>query len=220
MAFSAPILLEEQTELISFASERLQACGAAKPLAFRAEDYAADTNTLRALCGTGLEFDSSFSVTYSGTDCRLPVPESFGKPTCMAGIAEIPIGAIEDYPGHLRHAQLCACGSHELIHALNEAETRGWDFFVIVLHSFEMVARRRSAKPPIIREAVVRRFDKLCSFLSKNRDRFQTAGFVDLRNIEVLEHLGTRPIPVKGRISYTLGRVVEQGIHRLQLRFR
>lgn len=44
----------------------------------------------------------------------------------------IPIGAIEDYPGHLRHAQLCACGSEELIHALKEAEKSGWDFFVIV----------------------------------------------------------------------------------------
>lgn len=36
--------LEEQTELISFASQRLQACGAAKPLAFRAGDYSDRSN--------------------------------------------------------------------------------------------------------------------------------------------------------------------------------
>jgi hypothetical protein len=34
--------LEEQTELIAFATEKLQASGAPKPLAFRAGDYAAD----------------------------------------------------------------------------------------------------------------------------------------------------------------------------------
>jgi hypothetical protein len=211
---------EEQTELIAFASEKLQATGAPKPLAFRAGDYAADDNTIRALRRTDIEFDSSYSVSYAGTHCRLPCPESFGKPTYMGGVTEIPVGAIQDYPGHLRHAQLCACGGNELIHALNEAEANGWDFFVIVSHSFEMLSRRRSAKPPFIRESVVRRFEKLCLFLSKNRDRFQTAGFEDLRKTKVLKNVGARPIPVKGRITYTLERVIEQGINKLQLRFR
>ena len=123
-----------------------------------------------------MEFDSSFSVSCAGTQCRLPFPESFGKPTDIGGVTEIPVGAIEDYPGHLRHAELCACGGNELIHALNEAEANGWDFFVIVSHSFEMLSRRRSAKPPFIREGVVKRFEKLCSFLSDNRDRFQMRG--------------------------------------------
>jgi hypothetical protein len=213
--------LEEQTELIAFASEKLQRCGAPTPLAFRAGDFAADNNTIKALCRVGIEFDSSFSVSYEGRQCRLPFPESFGKPTDMGGgIIEIPVGAIEDYPGHLRHAQLAACGGNELIHALNEAEARGWDFFVIVLHSFEMLSRRRSAKPVFIRESVVKRFAELCLFLSRNRDRFQTVGFEDLREAKALENVGARPIPVKGRIFDTLGRVIEQGIDRLQLRFR
>jgi hypothetical protein len=138
----------------------------------------------------------------------------------MGGVTEIPVGAIQDYPGHFRHAQLCACGGNELIHALNEAEANGWDFFVIVSHSFEMLSRRRSSKPPLIRESVVRRFEKLCVFLSRNRDRFQTGGFEDLRKTEVLKNVGVRPIPVKGRISYTLERVIEQGIDSLQLRLR
>lgn len=88
---------------------------------------------------------------------------------------------------------------------------------MIVSHSFEMLSRRRSAKPPFIRESVVTRFEKLCSFLSKNRGRFQTAGFEDLGELTVLKHVGAQPTPVKGRIFYTLERVIERGIQRLQM---
>jgi len=116
---------EEQTELIAFASEKLQSCGAPKFIAFRAGDYAADDSTIKALRRLEIAFDSSFSISYAGTNCRLPFPESFGKPTDLGGVIEIPIGAIEDYPKHLRHTQLGACGGNELIHALNEAEANG-----------------------------------------------------------------------------------------------
>ena len=208
--------LEEQTKLIAFASKQLQACGAPPPIAFRAGGYAADANTITALARADMKFDSSFNIWYSGTKCHLPIPESYGRATPIGSVVEIPIAAIEDYPGHFRHAQICACGGNEMIHALKQAEANAWDFFVIVSHSFEMISRRRGAKPPFIRESVVRRFEKLCAFLSNNRHRFQTAGFEDLQQIRIQKNTGAKALPTQGRVLDTMGRVVEQLIHRIQ----
>ncbi|MEO8727072.1 MAG: hypothetical protein ABI383_13235 [Acidobacteriaceae bacterium] len=104
--------LEEQTRMIAFASEKLQACGAEKPIAFRAGGFAADGNTIAALERAHIRFDTSFNIWYAGGKCRLAEPESYGRATPIGSgdVLEIPIGAMEDYPGHLRHAQICACG--------------------------------------------------------------------------------------------------------------
>jgi hypothetical protein len=209
--------LEEQTKLIAFAAHRLQACGAPKPIAFRAGGYAANANTMTALARADIKFDSSFCIWYSGTRCHLPVPESYGRATQAGSIVEVPVAAMEDYPGHFRHAQICACGGDEMIHALKQAEANGWDFFTIVSHSFEMISRRRSAKPPFIRQSVVRRFERLCSFLSENRDRFQTAGFEDLQQLEIQQNTGAKAVAVTGRTFDMVGRIVEQLTHRFQL---
>lgn len=205
----------EQEVLLRFGSDRLVAAGAQRPIAFRAGDYAANLDTLAALRKVDFRYDSSFNVAYFQRTCGLPWVEDLGSASLISGITEIPIAAFADYPKHLRPAQLCACSLQELIHALNEAETSNWDFFVIVSHSFEMTGRRwHPTKLPVIRESVVRRFEAFCRYLSENLDRFRTVGFEDL----AVKPSPSPRVGIQGNMANTFFRYIQQGIDRLVTR--
>jgi hypothetical protein len=207
--------LAEQEAIISFAKVQLEKSGARTPIAFRAGGFAANNETLIALERCGIKYDSSLNPCYEFDERSLPRAESYGHAIELQGVLEIPVAVFHDYPSHLRPAQICACGSAEMIHALNAAETAGWNFFVIVSHSFEMIARRwHSTKPPIVRQEVVRRFESLCRFLGTNRDRFRTVGFSDLR----LGSQDSRTAAIKGNLLNTGYRLIEQTVARIRTR--
>jgi hypothetical protein len=94
-------------------------------------------------------------------------------PRVIAGVAEYPVSFFQDYPGHFRHTQVCACSSHEMTAALELAFGGGWSDFVIVLHTFEMVKNRHTGEPRS-NGVVKNRFERLCRFLGSNKDRFET----------------------------------------------
>jgi hypothetical protein len=204
----------EQEQLISFASDRLQECGAPRPIAFRAGGYAADEGTMHALQRIGIRYDTSFNIGFP-EKCGLTAPPSLGAPHKIFGIQEIAVAAFQDYPGHFRPAQLCGCSAREMIHALDQAELSGWKNFVIVSHSFEMLAGRWEGKPRI-RNEVVDRFEKLCAYLGQHRDRFRTAGFDDL-GLEP-QVLVDPPPAIQGNLLNTAGRVFEQVLSRIRSR--
>ena len=203
----------EQEAIIRFAMARLEDAGAPRPIAFRAGGFAANADTLVALQRTGIKFDTSFNLCYQTGKSQMPTPASYGHVTEYDGVLEVPVAVFRDRPAHFRPAQLHACSAAEMIHALDAAERKGWNFFVIVSHSFEMVnCRRHATKAPTIRQIVVERFEKTCEFLSANRDRFTTVGFSDL----------DRPMPngrepvIEGRLLNTAGRLLEQAANRLR----
>ena len=205
--------LSEQEQIIHVASRLLQDSGAPAPIAFRAGGYAANLETMDALAGAGIRFDTSFNVDFAPAKCTLPAPPSLGAAFLMRGVQEYPVAAFEDYPGHFRPLQICACGGRELIHALEQAEQCGWGFVVIVGHSFEMLAGRREGKLRI-REEVVSRMQQLCMFLGENKNRFRTVGFDDLQN----ERIDTRMCPpnIRGALLNTAGRTVSQAMNRVR----
>jgi hypothetical protein len=205
--------LSEQEAIIRFAKARLEESGVVDPIAFRAGGFAANTDTLRALQRCGIKYDSSFNFCYQSDGTHLPEPEVYGNVTEYSGVQELPVAVFQDRPSHFRPAQLHACSDKEMIHALDAAERNGWDFFVIVSHSFEMITRRRHAtKSPQVRQIVVERFEKICDFLGSNRQRFKTVGFSDL-NLSV----PTKPsVGIRGKLSNTAGRLLEQTVNRIQ----
>lgn len=202
----------QQEQLIRFASEQIQKCGALQPIAFRAGGYSADERTMQALLKAGFKFDTSFNIDFP-EKCKLPMPPSFGASHELSGVQEIAVAAFQDYPGHFRPAQICACSAREMVHALEQADKCGWKHFVIVCHSFEMLSGRWEGHPKI-RQEVVDRFEKLCTYLERHRDRFRTVGFDDLCAVPVYQ--GVPPPAIKGNLLNTAGRVFQQALNRLR----
>ncbi|HXS14203.1 MAG TPA: polysaccharide deacetylase family protein [Acidobacteriaceae bacterium] len=209
--------LDEQAAIMRYASLRLEQAGAPRPVAFRAGGFAANTDTLLALENCGIRYDSSYNRSYLGDRCRLPQPRFVGHLTDYNGVQELPVAVFQDFMGHFRPAQLCACSADEMIHALVSAEAAGWEFFVIVSHSFEMLARRRHpSKQPVIRWDVVERFERLCQFLGSNTDRFPTIRFTDLDTFSSMPMPDAPEISIKGKFLNTVSRIAAQAFSRIQ----
>jgi hypothetical protein len=198
---------DEQAILLAEAARNLRAAGVRDIRAFRAGNYGADNATLRALKQIGIQIDTSYNypyVLFGQCQMRSPVPLTQGS--LFEGIHEYPVSFFSDWPGHYRHAQLCACSAREMRAALIRAWEAGWQDFVIVSHSFELINRRGG-----VEDAVIRRMEDLCRFLQRERDRFETADF---------RRMTTRPPAahtiISGSMAHTVERYVQQAIGRLK----
>lgn len=205
---------EEQAVLIGAALENLRSAGARDVCAFRAGNYGADLNTLKALARHGIAHDTSYNACYLNSDCGMQTAEILRQPTQLEGVYEFPISCFSDWPGHWRHAQLCACSSGEMQSALTAAWRAGWKSFVIVSHSFELISRRKQpGVPPVPDWIVIRRFQRLCRFLAGHRDRFRTSGFAELTAAGFAAPNAVAPL--RSGVHRTAYRVGEQLTRRL-----
>ncbi len=152
---------DEQHALIGWAAEQLVEAGARYPVAFRAGNYGANDDTLRALARLGLQFDTSFAPALTGGDCRIGLGRGDLAPVLREGICEVPIAAI-GARGGLRHAQLTALSLRELKAAIRHAAAEDWPAFVLVSHSFEMMNRDKG----VANRMVQRRFEALCEWIA------------------------------------------------------
>jgi len=171
---------DEQAALLARGLDNLRRAGATGVCAFRAGNYGADFATLRALARNEVTFDTSYNACYVGAACGIRLDPPLVQTKIVEGVYEVPISFFQDYPGHRRHAQLCAASFGELRQAISKAWEAGWDTFVIVSHSFELLRRNRDRIPETPDPIVIKRYEKLCEFLGRNKDRFETAGFSDL----------------------------------------
>lgn len=203
--------LAQQIILIRKGMHNLAAAGVARIHAFRAGSYGANLDTLRALARNGIPIDSSHNRAYLHGEWGRQ--RGLIQPAMLEGVWEFPVTGFRDYPGHHRHAQLCACSFAEMRNALLDAWQADWYAFVIVLHSFELVKHRQSAAHVAPDRLSIRRFEQLCAFLAMHKDKFRTMRFseVDLQSIPV-----SRPLaPLRSRLADTARRIVEQGLNRL-----
>jgi hypothetical protein len=207
----------EQQAIIEIGVENLRRAGASHIEAFRAGDYAADDRTLRCLPRAGIRFDSSYNVPYLGRTCSIQAAGPLFHPRKIGGVWEIPVSCFQDYGQHFRHTQLCACSEAEMFHFLETAHRDRWGVVVIVSHSFEMLANRRSSRPLCPANHSIQRFEGLCEYLDRNRDRFQTSMFQELDLAEASEPAAG---PIRGKLHLTALRIVEQGMARLAQRWR
>lgn len=165
---------EEQCQILEYARATLMAAGAPLPVAFRAGNYGADDNTLRALAAIGLAYDSSHCPALAGGDCRISLGSEDRDPVVHQGVIEVPAGTIGTMSGGQRHAQITALTLAEMLAAIRHARDSGRESFTLVSHSFELINRRRLAVNPIVR----RRFAGLVRALATMRG-VQTATFAD-----------------------------------------
>lgn len=157
---------EEQCAILSFARSTLIAAGAPAPVAFRAGNYGANDDTLRALATIGMDYDTSHCPALVGTGaCRIGLGSEILDPIGHMGVIEVPVGAIGTMGGGLRHAQITALTLAEMLAAIRHARDCGHASFTLVSHSFELINRSKLA----VNHIVHRRFNGLIKALASMR---------------------------------------------------
>ena len=158
--------LDAQITLLDLAREMLCAAGAPPPNAFRAGNYGANDDTLRALRSLGIACDSSFNPSYLGQECQISLPVETSTLTRKLGVNVLPVGAIMDTWKTRRHAQICALSSWEMKAAIDHCAATSLRNFVTITHSFELLTRDRKRH----NAAVKARFDALCRNIALHPD--------------------------------------------------
>ena len=205
----------EQRQLIAIAKESVSNAGAQNICAFRAGDYAANAGTLQALSANGIDIDTSFNACYVKSLGDVAALREADQPVEVSEIWEFPVAVWSDGLGSYRHAQLCSCSSAEMQGALLSAWKNGWNCFVIVSHSFELLKKRRKRiSHPSPDPIVVRRFSQLCEFLQANRDKFRTRHFGDI-DLSTLRNGAELARPIRSPAYRTAWRMAEQTCRRL-----
>jgi hypothetical protein len=193
----------DQLCLLRCAIGLLERAGAPRPTAFRAGNYGADDNSLRALNSLGLTWDSSVNAAYLGSTCKIGLsPEQVGA-TVREGVVELPVACVRDRANHIRPAQICALSEREMREALHHAADNKHPAFVIVTHSFEMLSRDRKRA----NRSVIKRFEAMCRTIAAHPD-LVSAGFADLNphavtrdNGGALSRLAPNPIRTAARMA-------------------
>ncbi len=203
---------EEQTQLLSLGIEKLRECQVESLCAFRAGNYGADNATLRALVRNGIRYDSSYNVPYLGAACKIQTDQRLYQAAEVDGLLEVPINHFKDFRG-IRHTQLCACSAAEMESALLQTWKKGWNSFVIVSHSFELIRRGTTIAESRVNRMDLGRFQRLCRFLSSNRDKFRTCTFEAAPDLTVSPEIVLEPISMSPLL--TLGRLFQQARQRL-----
>jgi hypothetical protein len=203
----------DQVRILAWAKQRLESCGAAKIVAFRAGSFGANLDTLRALSTIGVPIDSSHNRCYLGGPCMIDTRPALYQRRSLDGIEEYPMTVFLDYPGHFRPAQLAACSSAEIERLLMQAWNRGWASFVMLWHGAELLQPDFNPNGPGQPSGiVVRRFERLCRFLAENDDKFVTLRFSDA--VSGGAETDVPPAPLNSSPLLTAHRMVEQLVGR------
>jgi len=206
--------LVEQSQIIKSGLNLLIKSGAKDICSFRAGNYGANNDTLKALHMNNISFDTSYNRPYLETVCDIKANNFFTQPISLEGIIEFPITHFQDYPNHLRHLQVTACSMDELKFVINQLWTEQQEYCVVVLHSFEWITRKvdsKGRKQHKLDKTCLSRFRGFCEYLHTNNDRFETVKFADLKN-ESFSIVQTTP--VISNIFRTGKRIAQQAMRR------
>jgi len=180
---------EDQHQILEYARDTLIAAGAPMPVAFRAGNYGADDNTLRALAQIGLRYDTSHCPALPDAS-RLSLSSLMRDPLLFEGMIEVPVGSIGTLGGGLRHAQITALSLAELRAAIGHARDNAYSSFTLVTHSFELINRRKLAVNKIVKQ----RFEGLCRTLA-DMDGVTTGNYRDTPPLFGGSFQSSRPMP-------------------------
>ena len=201
---------DDQYRLLEMGLNAFTRAGAPTPTAFRAGNYGANNDTLRALARLGIRYDTSYNYPYLRNGCRLEFRETLHRPTSLEGVVEMPITFFEDYPKHSRPLQLAAVSSAEMEWAIDSCAANDRPTAVIVSHSFELLNRKRQRANKIL----VRRFNRLCSMLQQRQARAPTMTFAAFDSIHS-HPARSEPVPLRSNVARTAVRMLEQSLGNL-----
>ena len=193
-----------QKKLIGLARDILVGAGAPKPTAFRAGNFGANDDTLRALAALGFRFDSSFNGAYRDHGCAISLDPGNLAVRAHEGICEVPVSGLMDRVGRFRPAQLCAMSEEEMRDALGHSAASGAIQFSAFSHSFELLSRDRAVPNGL----AIARMEALCRAVAED-PRVTSGGFATLPAPPSRPaRIGiAAPKPLR-----TLRRIIEQGV--------
>lgn len=200
----------DQYRLLELGLNALTRAGAPTPTAFRAGNYGANNDTLRALARLGIRYDTSYNYPFLPNLCRLEFQETLHRPTSLEGVVEMPITFFEDYPNHSRPLQLAAVSSSEMEWAIDSCAANDRPTAVIVSHSFELLNRKRRRANKIL----VRRFNRLCSLLQRRQAQAPTMTFAAFDRTHS-HPAQSEPVPLRSNVARTAVRMLEQSLGNL-----
>ena len=148
---------DDQHRMIAWASGQLVAAGAPRPTAFRAGNYGANDDTLRALAACGIRYDTSYVPGIARSACRIDLPRRTDRVIEHHGTLEVPVATLPSLKG-LRHGQITALSASEMAAAIRYSVKRGHEMLNLVSHSFELMSRDRTRPNRIL----LQRFARLC----------------------------------------------------------
>lgn len=198
--------LADQRILLEWGRETLEGAGTPRPIAFRAGNYGANDDTLKALATLGILWDASYNGYYRNGPCRIGIDPDQIDPVRRFDVTEVPVSSIVDRPGSVRPAQICALSAREMRQGLRHAAETGWPVFSIVTHSFEMLSRDRR-RP---NHAVMRRFEAMCGTIASH-PRLQSSG-VSTLDPEIVTRARTGTTRLAPSRLRTLDRMAQQAL--------
>lgn len=206
--------LPEQEAILQAGATVLGEAGAPSPVAYRAGSYAASLATLGILPQLGIAIDTSHNACHAEWGCTLAKEAPARDVVELAGVLELPVTCFQDYPGHVRHLQVCAVSFAEMRAMLEQAYQSGWQAVVIVLHSSEFSRKQDLSSTsglPAVDHRLVKRFERLCDFLARDTERFRTGWINELVGVAPS---GQVP-PLRSSLHRTALRQLAQAASRL-----
>lgn len=200
--------LDEQRAILGYARDVLVQAGAPSPVAFRAGNYGANDDTLRALAALGLEYDTSHCPALSPGGSKISLHAHHRSPMQHCGVIEVPVGCIRSFGDKLRHAQITALSAWEMLAALEHARERSITSFTLVSHSFELFGRERGRPNALL----VNRFEKLCQGIAAMEG--VTTATYSKNPPQVSEMRACRPVLPHSEVRTAL-RMAEQAVGNL-----
>ena len=198
---------DEQTKLIAAGKHLLTQAGSGEISAFRAGSFGFNQDTLLALEANKIPFDSSYNASTFGLTSGVLPGLAVMDTVRLNGIYEYPMTVFNDGTRSLRHAQLTACSYEEMEGLLWQALESRRQSFVILSHNFELLDETKTRSDQV----VLARFRKLCAFLERNRDCFETCGFNALEP----ELSSSQPAALVSSVWKTGRRVLEQACRKV-----
>ncbi len=202
----------DQTRIVRAALGNLRAAGGPAVVALRAGNLGGNHDTVYAAKAAGLTWDMSLDLAY-GRAAYEAIQDRARREGVASACPTIPLSCVEDYPGHFRHMQLTALSFAELQHALFCAAREQWPYFVIMLHSFELIKRDASRATPARAHSInLRRWNQLCKLLDRRRDLFRT---ITCRDLVLPGTNGSGTQVPRTLPRHTLWRIAEQLASRI-----
>jgi peptidoglycan/xylan/chitin deacetylase (PgdA/CDA1 family) len=207
-----------QERLLRVGMDVLAQCGV-RATAFRAGDFAANLDTLKAMKHAGILVSSNRDLD-TKSSIRSKINHDFpvvNDVSCCEGVVDVPVTAFRSplpgLDGQFRHFEISALSFREMKDGLMKAYRAGYSTVGILTHPGEFFRHTRCGVVPI--EKNRRRLEQLLAFI-KSRPEFKVCTISECATITPMPK--SSPPEIRLALPYTLLRVVEQGVDRIRAR--